>query len=51
MNKKVTGYISRAPNGHNEIMEEIREMVHASIKKIQKDYKCRCWFSKSIATE
>ncbi|MFA6770794.1 MAG: DUF1801 domain-containing protein [Bacteroidales bacterium] len=41
MNKQVTEYISKAPNGHREILEEARAMVHAQIKDVKEFYKWR----------
>lgn len=38
---QVTEYISRAPEGHKEILEEVRNMVHAQIKDVQEFYKWR----------
>lgn len=41
MNKQVTEYISKAPSGHKEILEEVRAMVHAQIKDVKEFYKWR----------
>ena len=41
MNKQVTEYISKSPSGHKEILEEVRDIVHAQIKDVKEFYKCR----------
>lgn len=41
MNKQVTDYISRAPEGHKEILDEVRAMVHAHIKEVHESFKWR----------
>lgn len=39
MNTQVTNYIQKAPPGHREILEQLREIIHCTLKEVDEEYK------------